>query len=104
MNVFNYGGAFIECEDNHCLAGNSLHTFESVIDAIEAWNTRTSAEHTCGEWRGWENPDPSAFHDDDRELWCQHCDIELDEGWSYCPSCGAKVVNKVIDEYAEVDE
>ena len=51
-------------------------------------------ERTCGEWRG----DPrheaighAAAHEDD-ELWCEHCDIELDESWLYCPNCGARVV------------
>ena len=32
-------------------------------------------------------------HEDD-ELWCEHCDIELDDSWRFCPSCGAKVVDE----------
>lgn len=24
--------------------------------------------------------------------WCEHCDVELDEDWRYCPNCGRKVV------------
>ena len=61
---------------------------------FEKWNRR--AERTCGEWRGDPRPDAighAAEHEDD-ELWCEHCDIELDEEWAYCPNCGAKVVGQ----------
>ena len=57
-----------------------------------AWNRR--AERTCGELRGEPRHDAigySAAHEDD-ELWCEHCDIELDDSWRFCPNCGAKVV------------
>lgn len=60
----------------------------------ELWNRR--AERTCGEWRGDPRHDAighAAAHEDD-ELWCEHCDIELDESWLYCPHCGAKVVDE----------
>lgn len=60
----------------------------------ERWNRR--AERTCGEWRGDPRHDAighAAAHEDD-ELWCEHCDIELDESWLYCPNCGAKVVGE----------
>lgn len=53
-------------------------------------------ERTCGEWRGDPRHDAighAAAHEDD-ELWCEHCDIELDESWLYCPHCGARVVNE----------
>lgn len=53
-------------------------------------------ERTCGEWRGDPRPDAighAAEHEDD-ELWCEHCDIELDEEWAYCPYCGARVVSE----------
>lgn len=54
-----------------------------------AWVKR----RTCGEWRGYTPPNPSGFNDDDgATLWCEHCDIELDEDWAFCPNCGAKVV------------
>lgn len=39
---------------------------------------------------GGEKGHDSAAHEDD-ELWCEHCDIELDDSWSYCPHCGARV-------------
>ena len=53
-------------------------------------------ERTCGEWRGDPRHDAighAAAHEDD-ELWCEHCDIELDESWLYCPNCGARVVSE----------
>lgn len=46
-------------------------------------------ERTCGEWRGEQG---SYGEEDTMELWCEHCDIELEEGWVFCPGCGAKVV------------
>ena len=63
-------------------------------EAVEAWNRRD--ERTCGEWRGDSRQDAigyAAAHECD-ELWCEHCDIELDDGWCYCPNCGAKVVEQ----------
>lgn len=60
-------------------------------NAIERWNTR--AERTCGEPRGFIPHDQDNFgHPSFTELWCEHCDIELDPEWDYCPYCGAKVV------------
>ena len=46
---------------------------------------------TCGEYRGnvYETTDGTS---DDIELWCEHCDIPLEDGWRHCPNCGAKVV------------
>lgn len=32
----------------------------------------------------------AAAHEDD-ELWCEHCDIELDDSWRFCPMCGARI-------------
>ena len=45
---------------------------------------------TCGEYRGnvYETTDGTS---DDIELWCEHCDIPLEDGWRHCPNCGAKV-------------
>ena len=48
-------------------------------------------ERTCGEWRG--SPG-SVWEEDSLELWCEHCDREIDPDWSYCPFCGAKVVEE----------
>lgn len=81
----------VVCEE--CGCGTHWFANEESDMAVAAWNRR--AERTCGEWRG--DPSPYAItnfeaHEDD-ELWCEHCDIELDEDWSYCPSCGAKVVD-----------
>lgn len=59
--------------------------------AIKNWNTRY--ERTCGEPRGFIPYDRDNFgHPSFAELWCEHCDIELDPEWEYCPHCGAKVV------------
>jgi RNA polymerase subunit RPABC4/transcription elongation factor Spt4 len=57
----------------------------------EAWNTR--AERTCGEWRGETYMTDSGFTETDSRLWCEHCDIPLEEDWRYCPECGAKRVD-----------
>ena len=51
-------------------------------------------ERTCGELRGEPRHDAigySAAHEDD-ELWCENCDIELDDSWRFCPNCGARIV------------
>lgn len=50
-------------------------------------------DELCGEWRGDPRHDAvgdSAAHEDD-ELWCEHCDKELDEDWAFCPWCGRKI-------------
>ena len=55
--------------------------------------TARRIREACGEWRGDPRQDAighAAAHEDD-ELWCEHCDIELDESWLYCPNCGARV-------------
>lgn len=54
----------------------------SIRDCVNGRQTQTHgfewakdtrrAERTCGEW-------------------CEHCDIELDEEWAYCPHCGARI-------------
>ena len=78
-----------------------------MADVIAAWNARAAvtdeqfsmAVHdgrawqvarTCGEYRGnvYETTDGTS---DDIELWCEHCDIPLEDGWRHCPNCGAKV-------------
>ena len=49
-------------------------------------------ERTCGEQRGFIMSDPDNFgHMSFTELWCEHCDIELDPEWLFCPHCGARV-------------
>lgn len=84
--------------DVDCKCGISFSTvccFETPEEAEEygigQWNT--SAERTCGEPRGFIPYDQDNFgHPSFTELWCEHCDIELDPEWEYCPNCGAKVV------------
>lgn len=49
-------------------------------------------ERTCGIWRG--SLGSVWGQEDDLELWCEHCDIVLEEDWNYCPTCGAKVVEQ----------
>lgn len=81
----------INCENFKCPA-TSFVIKSSVQKAIEAWNTRY--ERTCGEPRGFVPRDPDNFGNPSfAELWCEHCDIELDPDWMYCPRCGAKVVD-----------
>lgn len=80
------------------------------VKAIEAWNARVvvtdeqfaMAVHngeawqkvrTCGQPRGFIPYDSDSFGNMSfAGLWCEHCDIELDPEWQFCPSCGAKVV------------
>lgn len=94
-------GAFVGCLK--CRATIDRQATEA--EAIEAWNTRThpesevmlmgdrvfinghghyAKERTCRSTGG------SDF------FFCSECDylIEIDELWSYCPNCGAKVVRE----------
>lgn len=85
-----HAGDDLTAEDDYREDGMHCDALEE--QAIEMWNRR--AERTCGEWRGDPRPDAigdAAAHEND-ELWCEHCDTELDENWSYCPYCGARVV------------
>lgn len=55
----------------------------------EAWQK----VRTCGQPRGFIPCDSDSFGSMSfAELWCEHCDIELDQEWQFCPNCGAKVV------------
>lgn len=75
----------------------------SIRDCVNGKQTQTHgfewskdnrrAERTCGELRGEPRHDAigySAAHEDD-ELWCEHCDIELDDSWRFCPNCGSRI-------------
>lgn len=85
-------------------------SWETDYEAVKRWNARAAvtdeqfavAVHDgrawqvvrmCGEYRGgvYETPDGTS---DDIELWCEHCDIPLEDGWRNCPNCGAKVVGR----------
>lgn len=77
---------WIVCE--RCGASSVLRSLGG--EAIESWNAR--AERTCGEWRGETYMTDSGFTETDAQLWCEHCDIPLEEDWRYCPKCGARVV------------
>lgn len=84
----------VGCSDSECMGFETLLCKTTPEEAIAAWNCR--AERTCGEWRGDPRQDAighAAAHEDD-ELWCENCDIELDEDWEYCPHCGARVVSE----------
>lgn len=69
-----------------CMAAGPCE--DSREEAAAAWNART--ERTCGEYRGdvYETPDGKS---DDIELWCENCDIPLEDGWRHCPNCGARI-------------
>ena len=82
------------CDDAECFGHEQSRLYTLRRLAAEAWNRR--AERTCGELRGEPRHDAigySAAHEDD-ELWCEHCDIELDDSWLFCPNCGARVVEE----------
>lgn len=60
-----------------------------IIDAYRDMERLIQSQKTCGEWRG---DSGSCWEEDSLELWCEHCDKWLDPDWSYCPDCGAKIV------------
>lgn len=54
-------------------------------------------ELTCGERRSDpQTPYATDLSDDDDELWCENCDIELEEWFEFCPRCGARVIEEGI--------
>ena len=62
--------------------------FSLAVNDGEAWQK----VRTCGQPRGFIPCDSDSFGSMSfAELWCEHCDIELDPEWQFCPSCGAKI-------------
>lgn len=96
--------AVISCD--HCMFDMTGETDEK---AAAAWNARAAVAdeqfslavndgeawqkvRTCGQPRGFIPCDSDSFGSMSfAELWCEHCDIELDPEWQFCPSCGAKI-------------
>ena len=84
---------YAECLECGAIARGvySMSDERAESSAAKRWNRR--AERTCGELRGEPRHDAigySAAHEDD-ELWCEHCDIELDDSWRFCPNCGSRI-------------
>ena len=93
---------------DHCMFDMTGETDE---DAAAAWNARAAVAdeqfslavndgeawqkvRTCGQPRGFIPCDSDSFGSMSfAELWCEHCDIELDPEWQFCPSCGATVAS-----------
>ena len=93
---------------DECGKGDTL-PHESEEEAAAAWNARAAVAdeqfslavndgeawqkvRTCGQPRGFIPCDSDSFGSMSfAELWCEHCDIELDPEWQFCPSCGAKI-------------
>lgn len=100
-------GYWAVCDE--CGKGDTL-PHESEEEAVSAWNARAAVAdeqfslavndgeawqkvRTCGQPRGFIPCDSDSFGSMSfAELWCEHCDIELDPEWQFCPNCGAKVV------------
>lgn len=60
------------------------HTPDEAIERIA-----TLGRGTCGEWRNeCTYYDPTGV---DAELWCEHCDKQLEVDWGFCPHCGRMV-------------
>lgn len=82
----------VGCDDDTCLGFSGLGwLYDSEKEATEAWNSR--AERTCRMVR--------ARWDDGECVWgcrCTACSdrftYETGATWSYCPACGAKVVEE----------
>ncbi|MEE0477961.1 MAG: Lar family restriction alleviation protein [Adlercreutzia sp.] len=99
-------GYWAVCDE--CGKGDTL-PHESEEEAAAAWNARAAVAdeqfslavndgeawqkvRTCGQPRGFIPCDSDSFGSMSfAELWCEHCDIELDPEWQFCPSCGAKI-------------
>ena len=99
-------GYWAVCDE--CGKGDTL-PHESEEEAAAAWNARAAVAdeqfslavndgeawqkvRTCGQPRGFIPCDSDSFGSMSfAELWCEHCDIELDPDWQFCPSCGAKI-------------
>lgn len=80
-------GYEVRCRNVRCLARSSA--FDTLPEAVEAWNAR--AERTCTV--------VSSLFDGTMgerciELSCGHCVWDRTEPPSYCPLCGAKVVDE----------
>lgn len=99
-------GYWAVCDE--CGKGDTL-PHESEEEAAAAWNARAAVAdeqfslavndgeawqkaRTCGQPRGFIPCDSDSFGSMSfAELWREHCDIELDPEWQFCPSCGAKI-------------
>lgn len=99
-------GYWAVCDE--CGKGDTL-PHESEEEAAAAWNARAAVAdeqfslavndgeawqkvRTCGQPRGFIPCDSDSFGSMSfAEIWCEHCDIELDPEWQFCPSCGAKI-------------
>ena len=104
-------GYWAVCDE--CGKGDTL-PHESEEEAAAAWNARAAVAdeqfslavndgeawqkvRTCGQPRGFIPCDSDSFGSMSfAELWCEHCDIELDPEWQFCPSCGAKIEGESI--------
>lgn len=54
-------------------------------------------QRMCGKPRCFVPCDPDNFgHPSFMEVWCEHCDIELDPEWEWCPRCGARVREEML--------
>lgn len=62
------------------------------VEWVEIEGVEFRQKRTCGEHRGFNPCDQDSFGGSSfSELWCERCDIELDDEWRFCPSCGAEV-------------
>lgn len=77
------------CNRWNARAAVTEEQFAVAVHNGEAWQK----VRTCGQPRGFIPYDSDSFGNMSfAGLWCEHCDIELDPEWQFCPSCGAKVV------------
>lgn len=88
-------GGFAASEEGTILNWNTRAAVTDEQFAVAVHNGEALQKvRTCGQPRGFIPCDSDSFGNMSfAELWCEHCDIEIDPEWQFCPSCGAKVVD-----------
>lgn len=77
---------FAGCTNRKCPVGVHTANYATDAEAAEAWNSR--AERTC-------HRKDAGWRYTKRRYVCSVCGYGLGDGrWSYCPKCGAKVVEE----------
>lgn len=93
VNVsYKYEQWFVTCDNDYCTAKPFTTEFDTPQKAIDAWNMRT--EQTCEMVKLADYSEYVAYRSG--IYVCSRCGKKSvhESSWSYCPNCGAKVVDK----------